>query len=379
VSTALRKTSLHPEHVALGARLVPFAGWEMPVQYTGIVDEHQAVRTAAGLFDASHMGELRLRGQYAGQVVDYLVTNDAQKLVDGQAMYTCACNEEGTILDDLIVYRRSADDWLVVCNGSNREKMSAHFARAAKEHCDFEDESDATALLALQGPRAFDTLAAVPRDGNGGNSDADLRSLRSFHFREARIGGVACTCARTGYTGEDGVELFCAWDDAPRLWRALLAAGAALGVKPAGLGARDTLRLEARLSLYGNDIDETTNPLEAGLGWVVKMSKAMFVGRAALERIAAGGLRRKLVGFEMTGRGVARHGYPLLDSAGREVGVCTSGSPAPTVGKSIGLGYLPTEMSAIGTSFAVSCRGKAVEAVVVPTPFYKRGNPGANR
>jgi aminomethyltransferase len=370
---SLRTTSLHSDHVALGARLVPFAGWEMPLQYTGIVDEHQAVRTAAGLFDASHMGELRLRGEYAGHVVDYLVTNDAKKLVDGQAMYTCACNDQGTILDDLIVYRRSATDWLVVCNGANRDKMSSHFARAAKDHCDFEDQSDATALMALQGPRALEILAKLGGDG------PTLGALGSFRFRDARVADVSCVCARTGYTGEDGVEVFCAWNDAPRLWRAILDAGRDLGLKPAGLGARDTLRLEARLSLYGNDIDETTNPLEAGLGWVVKMAKGDFVGRAALERIAAAPMPRKLVGFEMVGRGVARHGYALEDSSGRPLGVCTSGSPGPTVGKNIGLGYLPSEMTTSGTRFAVNCRGKGVEAVVVPTPFYKRAATGAKQ
>jgi aminomethyltransferase len=363
---SLRRTSLYAEHVALGGRLVPFAGWEMPVQYTGIVDEHQAVRTAAGLFDVSHMGELRLRGEYAAHVVDYLVTNDAKKLVDGQAMYTCACNERGTILDDLIVYRRSQDDWLVVCNASNRDKMSAHFARAATDHCSFEDQSDATALIALQGPRAFEVLAKLGDDASA------LSSLKSFHFRDATVAGVRCTPARTGYTGEDGVEVFCAWDDAPALWRAIVEAGRPLGLKAAGLGARDTLRLEARLSLYGNDIDETTNPLEAGLGWVVKVEKGDFIGRAALMEIKARPFPRKLVGFEMTGRGVARHGYPLRDTSGSAVGVCTSGSPAPTVGKSIGLGYLPTAMTEVGTPFFVDCRGKNVEAVVAKTPFYKR-------
>ncbi len=362
----LRRTSLYAEHVALGGRIVPFAGWEMPIQYSGIVDEHQTVRTAVGIFDVSHMGELRLRGEFAAHVVDYLVTNDVKKLVDGQAMYTCACNERGTILDDLIVYRRSQDDWLVVCNASNRDKMVAHFARAAKDHCSFEDQSDATALIALQGPRAFDILAKL------GGDAAQLSSLKSFHFRDAVVAGVPCTPARTGYTGEDGVEIFCGWDDAPRLWRALLEAGRPLGIKAAGLGARDTLRLEARLSLYGNDIDETTNPIEAGLGWVVKVEKGDFIGRAALMEIKARPLPRKLVGFEMTGRGVARHGYPLRDTGGSEVGLCTSGSPAPTVGKSIGLGYLPTAMSEVGTPFLVDCRGKNVEAVVVKTPFYKR-------
>ncbi len=362
----LRRTSLYDEHVALKGRIVPFAGWEMPVQYTGIVDEHQAVRTAAGLFDVSHMGELRLRGEYSAHVVDYLVTNDARRLVDGQAMYTCCCNERGTILDDLIVYRRTQDDWTIVCNASNRDKIVGHFARAAQNHCEFEDESDATALIALQGPRAFDVLVKLGPDA------AKLRELKSFHFRPAVVAGVACMPARTGYTGEDGVEIFCPWEEAPELWRAILEAGKPLGVKAAGLGARDTLRLEARLSLYGNDIDETINPIEAGLGWVVKVEKGDFVGRAALMEIKARPLPRKLVGFEVTGRGVARHGYLLRDSDGREVGVCTSGSPAPTVGKNIGLGYLPSAMAEIGIPFLVDCRGKHVEAVVVKTPFYKR-------
>ncbi len=367
VDPQLRRTSLYEEHVALGARIVPFAGWEMPVQYTGIVDEHQAVRTAAGLFDVSHMGELRLRGEYAAHVVDYLVTNDAKKLADGQAMYTCACSETGTILDDLIVYRRGQDDWLVVCNASNVPKMSAHVARAAKDHCDFEDQSDATALIALQGPKALDVLAALGDDGSR------LGRLASFRFADTLLAGVKCTPSRTGYTGEDGVEIFCGWNDAPILWRALMQAGKSLGIKAVGLGARDTLRLESRLSLYGNDIDETTNPLEAGLGWVVKLDKGEFIGRSALAKIKAEGLPRKLVGFEVTGRGVARHGYPFRDADGRPIGVCTSGSPGPTVGKNIGLGYLPSAMSAVGEKFFVDCRGKNIDAVVVPTPFYKRG------
>jgi aminomethyltransferase len=364
--SSLKRTPLYFEHVSLGARIVPFAGWEMPVQYTGIVDEHQAVRTAAGLFDVSHMGELAMRGEYAGHVVDYLVTNDAKKLADGQAMYTCACNEQGMVLDDLIVYRRAQEDWLVVCNASNLEKMSAHFARAAEGHCEFEDRSAATALIALQGPRAFEVLARLPGEG------AQLANLGSYRFRDATLAGVHCMVARTGYTGEDGMEIFCPGDRAPALWRSLLVAGRPLGLKPAGLGARDTLRLEARLALYGNDIDETTNPLEAGLGWVVKLDKGDFVGRAALKTIAEQPSARKLVGFEMLGRGVARHGYVLRDPGGNDVGVCTSGSPGPTVGKNIGLGYVPAAMSAVGTRLLVDCRGKNVEAAVVSTPFYKR-------
>jgi aminomethyltransferase len=364
--TPLRKTSLYDRHVKAGARMVPFTGFEMPVQYTGIVDEHQAVRTAAGLFDVSHMGELEMRGEFAAQVVDYLITNDASKLVDGQALYTAACNEKGTILDDLIVYRAAQDRWLIVCNASNHEKMKAIFQNAAKDHCEFEDRTDATALIALQGPKAFDILALA------GSDAATLHELKSFHFRDAVIANVRCTAARTGYTGEDGVEVFCAWDDAPALWDQLLELGKPFGIKPAGLGARDTLRLEARLSLYGNDIDETTNPIEAGLGWVVKMDKPMFVGKSALEAVKASPLPRKLVGFEVTGRGIARHGYPLQDLEGNEVGICTSGSPGPTVGKNIGLGYLPAAMAAIGTQLNVDCRGKGTSAVVVKTPFYKR-------
>ncbi len=365
----LKRTPLHAEHVRAGGRIVPFAGYELPVQYKGLVEEHKAVRTAAGLFDVSHMGELLLRGPRARAVVDSLITNDASKLLDGQALYTCACNERGTILDDLIVYRRGPESWLVVCNASNREKIVAHFSAHAAGKCELEDATDEVALLALQGPRALDIAAKV-----GGGA---LSALGSFRFAEATLAGVKCTASRTGYTGEDGLEIFCGPHDAPALWRGLMEAGADHGLQPAGLGARDTLRLEARLSLYGNDIDETTNPLEAGLGWVVKLDKPDFLGKAALVDIKAAGLTRRLVGFEVTGRGIARHGYPLHEKgtgggAGAAVGVCTSGSPGPTVGKNIGLGYLPTAMTAVGTELVVDCRGRFADAVVVKTPFYKR-------
>ena len=361
----MKRTSLFSRHAALGARLVPFAGWEMPIQYKGISLEHQAVREAVGLFDVSHMGELELRGERALELVNSLISNDIARAADGQATYTCCCNEQGTILDDLIVYRRSPSDVLVVCNASNRDKISAHFAAAARGVCEFQDISDETALLALQGPQA---LATLQRAG----VSIDLASLKSFRFAPGVVAGIACVIARTGYTGEDGVELFCAWADAPGLWDALLSAGKDAGIEPIGLGARDTLRLDARLSLYGNDIDETTNPLEAGLGWVVKLDKPNFVGQKALQAIKAQGLTRTLVGFEMTGRGIARHGYPLLDAAGNAVGVCTSGGPSPTLGKSIGLGYLPLAASAVGTPLWVDCRGKKIPAQIVKTPFYKR-------
>jgi aminomethyltransferase len=362
----MRRTSLYEEHVALGARLVPFAGWEMPVQYRGIVEEHRAVRERAGIFDVSHMGELELTGPGSLDVVDGLVTNDVRKASDGQATYTCACNERGTIEDDLIVYRRGQEHWLVVCNASNRDKMAAHFGRAAEGRCTFRDLSDETALIALQGPKALAVLAAA------GTSFDAAAELKSFRFNDGTVAGVPCTIARTGYTGEDGVELFAPWARAPEVFRALMSAGKSHGIEAVGLGARDTLRLEARLSLYGNDIDDTTDPLEAGLGWTVKLEGRRFLGSDALVKKKADGPIRKLVGFEMRGRGIARHGYPLLDSGGKPVGICTSGSPSPTLGTSIGLGYLPTELTAIGTEFKVDCRGKAIDAVVVRTPFYKR-------
>jgi aminomethyltransferase len=372
MTESLKRTPLYEEHQRAGARIVPFAGWEMPVQYAGISAEHQAVRTRAGLFDVSHMGELELTGPGAAALVDRLVTNDLGRVADGQAMYTVCCNERGTILDDLIVYKWSDSDVLVVCNASNRDKISRHFAEAAaRSGVAFRDATEETALIALQGPRALELLGkAEPSLANLANE------LGAFRLRRASVGGVETAIARTGYTGEDGVELFSAWSDAPALWRRLLEAGQEAPVQPAGLGARDTLRLEARLALYGNDIDETTNPIEAGLGWTVKLDKADFVGKAALEKIKAEGPSRKLVGFEMTGRGVARHGYPLLDRDGNQVGVCTSGAPSPTLGKNIGLGYVPAGMSEVGSAVLVDCRGRKVEAVVVKTPFYKRPKPG---
>ncbi len=365
----LLRTPLHARHVAAGGRLVPFAGYELAVQYKGVVDEHRAVRGAAGLFDVCHMGELLLTGPAAGAVVNGLITNDAAKLVDGQAIYTCACNEAGTILDDLIIYRHAAERWLVVCNASNRSKMSAHFAAAATsaQGCDFVDLSDETALLAFQGPKAVEIAARL-----AGADGAALRALGSFRFREVTLAGATVTAARTGYTGEDGLEIFCRNQDAAAIWDALLEAGQSDGAVPAGLGARDTLRLEARLSLYGNDIDETTNPIEAGLGWCVKLDKPAFLGKAALVAVKQAGPARKLVGFEVTGRGIARSSYALLDAGGALVGRCTSGSPGPTVGKNIGLGYLPAAMAPIGTPFIVDCRGRQAEAIVVKTPFYKR-------
>ena len=345
---------------------MPFAGFEMPVQYSGISAEHTAVRERAGLFDVSHMGELWLEGPGAADVTDGLVTNHVARLEDGKAAYTCCCNEGGTILDDLIVYRFTNERVLVVCNASNRDKIAGHFRERTKGKVAFEDASDGTSLLALQGPKA---LAVLEKAGVGISDVA--KSLPSFRIRETEVAGRKAIVARTGYTGEDGVEIFCQNDDAVTIWKALLDAGEAHGILPVGLGARDTLRLEARLALYGNDIDETTNPIEAGLGWVVKLDKP-FVGHDALAKVKASGPSRTLVGFEMVGRGVARHGYPLRSKALEVIGVCTSGGPSPTLGKSIGLGYVPVATARTGTGIVVDCRGRDIDATIVPTPFYKR-------
>ncbi len=364
MSEALRETSLTDEHRALGGRLVPFAGWRMPVQYDGIKKEHEAVRSRAGLFDVSHMGELLIEGPQAIAAVDRLVSNDVSKLEVGRALYTVCCNEAGRILDDLIVYRLEDEKVLVVCNASNRDKIVAHFAKNLSLDTPWNDVSDEWALLALQGPNAL----AVMKDLGAPPS---LLDLPYFHVSRASLAGVDLWAARTGYTGEDGFELFCASKDAVTLWRALLESGRSHGLQPVGLGARDTLRLEARLMLYGNDITEETHPFEAGLGWVVKLDAGDFIGRDALRAIKAARLQRKLVGFEMTERGIARHGYPIV-ADGDRVGEVTSGSPGPTVGRNIGLGYVPLALAKTGTSLGIEIRGKVVDAVVVRTPFYKR-------
>lgn len=370
-TTDLKKTSLYADHVALGGKIVPFAGWLLPVQYSGLVPEHKAVRTAAGIFDVSHMGEMIIEGEKAAQAIDGLVTGDIVALPVGKALYTVCCQESGTILDDLIVYRRAQDRFLVVMNASNRDKIAAHFGpRVTKHGVSFEDASDRYALLAIQGPKAAEVVKAA-------GADEAITSLSSFSLTDGKVAGVNVIAARTGYTAEDGFELFCTNEDAVTLWRALLAAGKDFGLLPAGLGARDTLRLEGRLSLYGNEIDETTNPLEAGLGWVVKLDKpGDFLGKAALKAIQAAGLTRKMVGIEMVGKGIARHGYPIVafdaEPGSTPIGVVTSGSPAPTLDKNIGLGYVPAALATVGSKIGVEIRGKVIEAVVVKTPFYKR-------
>jgi aminomethyltransferase len=357
-----QRTPLFDTHVRSGARMVDFAGWEMPVQYSGLLEEHEAVRTRAGLFDVSHMGEVVFRGPDALASLNRIFTNDLGKVVDGQAQYGCLCREDGGIVDDVVVYRRSATDLLVCVNAGNRGK-DHEWLRDHAGATRVANESDDWAQLALQGPSAAAILQALTK--------VDLSALRSFRFVDGDAAGIRCTIARTGYTGEDGFELFCRPDAAPRLWEALLAAGAPAGILPAGLGARDTLRLEMAYRLYGSDMDDTTTPLEAGLGWVVKLDKGEFVGRDALLRQKEAGVPRKLVGFVLTDPGIARHGHDVLRD-GAKVGVVTSGTRSPTLRTSIGLAYVPPALAAEGSTFAVDIRGRAAAARVVKTPFHTR-------
>jgi aminomethyltransferase len=362
-----RRTPLYEAHRRLGARMVDFGGWSMPLQYGGgILDEHHATRRAIGVFDVCHMGEIRFRGPRAAEAVQRLVTNDVGRLADGRAFYAVACLPSGGIVDDLIVYRVSSDDFLIVVNASNLAKDRAWFELHAGKLCEVRDVSEETALIAFQGPLAARMLAPM--------TPTPLDAVPSFGFVSAtEVAGVRASMARTGYTAEDGFEIFCEATDAEKLWNALVEAAHAAGGKPAGLGARDTLRLEGRLALYGNDLDETTTPLEAGLGWVVKLNAAEFIGRDALRTQAATGVTRKLAGFVMTARGIARHGYTIYDADGVACGQVTSGGPAPTLEKNIGMGYVPTRLDVPGTRISVDCRGKRVDAEVVKGPFYKRG------
>jgi aminomethyltransferase len=359
-----KKTPLYDVHVAHGARMVPFAGFSMPVQYTGVIDEHQNVRNAVGLFDVSHMGEVRIRGPRALEVANRIITNDVERLVDGQACYTVMCRPDGGIVDDLVVYRLGPTEIFICVNASNREKDYAWMKEQAKGDAEVINESDDWAQIAVQGPKAVELVERL--------ADAPVKDVKTYHFKRGKVAGKEAIIARTGYTGEDGFELYVQSSDGPAVWNALIEKGKDLGVKPAGLGARDSLRLEMRYPLYGNDIDDTTNPIEAGLGWVVKLDKkTRFVGQDVLEKIKAEGPKRKLVGFEMVDRGIARHGYPVVKD-GKKIGDVTSGTVGPTIDKAIGIAYVPAEMAAVGTTLEIEIRGKATKAAVAKTPFYQR-------
>jgi aminomethyltransferase len=360
----LKRTPLYESHIQLGARMVDFVGWEMPVQYSGPIPEHMAVRQAAGLFDVSHMGEIEVTGDDALDLVQYVTTNDASKLQDNQAQYSILTNENGGVIDDLVVYRFNAEYFLLIVNASGIETDYEWIKKQAGERkVAVTDTSGAFALFALQGPRAERILQ---------NLTGHMLDLIPYYWSQSvPVDGLDCRVSRTGYTGEDGFEILCNANDARHLWNRILVTGHDQGLLPCGLAARNTLRLEAAFRLWGHDIDETTTPLEAGLGWVVKLGKGDFVGRAALERQKSEGLRRKLIGFEVLDRAPARDGYPIVID-GIEVGVITSGSPAPYLKKNIGLAYLPIEHAVVGKELSIVVRGRHVPARVVEIPFYKR-------
>jgi aminomethyltransferase len=341
----------------------------MPVSYpAGTIKEHKAVREALGLFDVSHMGEAYLRGPGAREVVGMLTTNNCESAPPGKAVYTLLCRPDGGIVDDCIFYKRADDDFMVIFNAGNVAKDLDWFREHASTKCNVVDISDETSLIAVQGPKAVGIVDAL--------AEGTVSDMPSFTFKDVVVAGVKCIAARTGYTGEDGFELACRNQDAPKLWTALLEAATPVGGLPIGLGARDSLRLESKLPLYGNDLDDDHTPLEAGLGWAVKLDKGDFLGAAALRAQKAKGLTRQLVGFTIDEgqRAIARHGYPIVDRSAAEpvVGTVTSGGPGIYVGGAIGLGYVPTALAAPGTKLTIDCRGKDATATVVSGKFYKR-------
>ncbi len=360
-----RHTPLYDAHIASHGRMVDFAGWEMPVQYTGVIEEHRAVRSAAGLFDVSHMGEIEITGAGAFDFVQRMTTNDVALMTDGRAQYSILLNERGTVIDDVIVYRHGPEHFMLVVNASNAAKDFAWLQQNAPTNATLRDVSDTYALIAFQGPRAAEILQSL--------SKADIASIKTYWFARGDVAGCKdMIIARTGYTGEDGFELFCAPAEAMRVWNALLDAGKGIGVMPAGLGARDTLRMEMKYSLYGHEITDQTNPFEAGLSWVVKMNKASdFMGKKALTAIKERGPTRALVGFKMIDRAIPRDGYAIVHE-GTPVGTVTSGTMSPSLNEPIGIGYVPISLGAIGSTFWIDIRGKQKQAHVVATPFYKK-------
>jgi aminomethyltransferase len=372
VADQLHTTALVEVHRELGARLIEFGGWLMPVQYSSILEEHRAVRERAGLFDLSHMGELFVEGAAAGDALAAALVTDPRTLAVGRAQYSMICAPDGGIIDDLIVYRLGSARFLVVANAGNAVVVSDELvARLRNWKAILDDRSLATSLVAIQGPRAAGVLATL--------TDVDLENLRYYAIAEGTVAGVPALVARTGYTGEDGFEVFVDWARGPEIWRAVEAAGREADVIPCGLGARDTLRLEAGMPLYGNELDRSTNPYEAGLGRVVKLEKPNdFVGRAALERVVREGIAKRLVGLSVTGRGIARHGYPVF-AADRPTGVVTSGTHSPTLGRAIAMGYVAPGDGEPGTILDVEIRDQRVSAEVVALPFYKRASASSQR
>lgn len=362
--TDLKRTPLYEEHLKAGAKLIDFGGWEMPVQYAGVIEEHKTVRSKAGLFDVSHMGEVEVKGKEALAFIQYILTNDISRIHDNQIQYSPMCYPNGGIVDDLLVYRYNQEHFFIVVNASNADKDFAWMQeKAVNYEVQLENRSPEFAQLALQGPLTEKILQKL--------TPLDLSQIKYYWFTHGEVNGVSCLISRTGYTGEDGFELYFAPDKAPEMWQKILEAGAKDGVQPIGLGARDTLRFEARLPLYGNELGPDISPLEAGLGIFVKLDKENFIGKEALQAQKEKGVPRKLVGLEMIERGIARSHYPL-HKEGKEIGLVTSGSFSPTLNKNIALGLIPTEYAQIGENLEVMIRGKAVKAQIVPSQFYKR-------
>jgi aminomethyltransferase len=364
-SGTLKKTPLHARHRALGARMVEFGGWDMPVEYSGIVDEHMAVRTRAGLFDVSHMGEIEIAGADALRAVQHITTNDASRLSANQAQYSALTTPTGTFVDDVLTYRLADDHFMLVVNASNIIKDFNWISQNIRGIGDAAavNTSSRYALIALQGPVAREVLQTL--------TGVDLPGIKYYWFATGEVASVRVTISRTGYTGEDGFEVFVPPNAAERVWDAILQAGKSAGVVPAGLGARDTLRLEAAMRLYGNDMDDTTTVLEADLGWIVGWTKEEFIGADVLRAQKANGTSRKLVGFEMLERAIGRHGYDAYVE-GAKAGIVTSGTQTPYLKKAIGMAYLPSDRTAPGTEFEVDIRGRRAKAGVVAMPFYKR-------
>ena len=359
----MKNTALTHKHIALGAKMVPFAGYNMPVQYAGINVEHDTVRKGVGVFDVSHMGEFILKGENALDLIQRVSSNDASKLYDGKVQYSCLPNEHGGIVDDLLVYRIDEKTYMLVVNASNIDKDWSWIARFNTEQVDMKNISDRTSLLAIQGPKAADALQSL--------TDIDLGTMEYYTFKKGKFAGVDnVLVSATGYTGAGGFEIYVDNKDAEQVWNAVFEAGEPFGIKPIGLGARDTLRLEMGFCLYGNDIDDHTSPLEAGLGWVTKFNKE-FTNSAALLQQKQDGLKQRLVGFEMIERGIPRHDYQIVDAEGAVIGKVTSGTQSPSLQKAIGMGYVKSEFAKEGTEIYILIRDNKVKAQIVKPPFYK--------
>jgi aminomethyltransferase len=362
-ATGLLKTPLNSAHRAMGAKMVDFGGWDMPVQYSGIIDEHLAVRSAVGLFDVSHMGEIEIQGPDAARLANFVTTNNVDKLKIGQAHYSGLLYDHGGFVDDILVHKISEQHIFLCVNAGNQDKDFEHIRSQNHFDAQVEFAGPRYAQLAIQGPQARATLQKL--------TATDLSAIKYYWFTDGEVLGVPARIAHTGYTGEDGYEIYIPPQEAERIWNQVLAAGAEFGIKPCGLGARNTLRLEAAMALYGHEIDASISPWEAGLDWIVKMEKGDFVGRGALAKQKEAGLKRKLIGFEMRGRGIGRDGYEvMLDGA--PAGWVTSGSPSPALNKNIGMCYLPLEQAQPGRAIQIMVRNQPVDAVTVETPFYKR-------